>query len=56
VGDDQNEEEGAEQGGGVEIVQISCPKCKTVIRRSYRYMALLNQRTIDIQMVFIDFD
>lgn len=34
-----------------EIVKINCPKCKTPIRRSKRYISLLNQRAIDIENV-----
>jgi hypothetical protein len=54
---DGKEEEGEEDGDEpnppppVEILHIPCPQCKTVIRRSYRYTALLNQRAIDMQMV-----
>uniref|UniRef100_A0A914QGV9 NFX1-type zinc finger-containing protein 1 n=1 Tax=Panagrolaimus davidi TaxID=227884 RepID=A0A914QGV9_9BILA len=34
-----------------EIVKINCPKCKTPICRSKRYISLLNQRALDIENI-----
>ena len=45
-----NSAEGTQQAA-TEIIQIPCPRCTTVIRRSYRYISLLNQRERDIQGV-----
>uniref|UniRef100_A0A914YV12 RZ-type domain-containing protein n=1 Tax=Panagrolaimus superbus TaxID=310955 RepID=A0A914YV12_9BILA len=35
----------------IEIVEILCPRCKTPIRRSKRYISLLNQRSVDIEQI-----
>uniref|UniRef100_A0A914PHN3 Uncharacterized protein n=1 Tax=Panagrolaimus davidi TaxID=227884 RepID=A0A914PHN3_9BILA len=35
----------------IEIVQIKCPQCKTSIRRSKRYISILNERAIDIELI-----
>jgi hypothetical protein len=51
AGGGKDGEEQQKSGETVAIVQIPCPKCKTPIRHSYRYMDLLNQRAIDIQEV-----
>jgi hypothetical protein len=34
-----------------QIIKILCPQCKTPIRRSKRYISLLNQRAKDIEQV-----
>lgn len=40
-----------ENEAATEIVKINCPKCKTPICRSKRYISVLNQRAIDIENV-----
>lgn len=39
------------QPEATEIIQIPCPRCKTIIRRSNRYISLLNRRMMEIQEV-----
>uniref|UniRef100_A0AC34F6S1 RZ-type domain-containing protein n=1 Tax=Panagrolaimus sp. ES5 TaxID=591445 RepID=A0AC34F6S1_9BILA len=34
-----------------EIVKILCPRCKTPIRRSKRYISLLNQRAVETEQI-----
>ena len=41
----------ASEVGNTEIVPIICPKCNTVIRRTKRYMRVLNLRAMDIEKV-----
>uniref|UniRef100_A0A914YKW5 Uncharacterized protein n=1 Tax=Panagrolaimus superbus TaxID=310955 RepID=A0A914YKW5_9BILA len=40
-----------EENGSIEIVQIKCPKCKTSIRRSKRYISILNERAMDMDQI-----
>uniref|UniRef100_A0A914YCT2 Uncharacterized protein n=1 Tax=Panagrolaimus superbus TaxID=310955 RepID=A0A914YCT2_9BILA len=40
-----------DENASVEIVQIKCPQCKTSIRRSNRYISILNERAIDIEQI-----
>uniref|UniRef100_A0A914P238 RZ-type domain-containing protein n=1 Tax=Panagrolaimus davidi TaxID=227884 RepID=A0A914P238_9BILA len=40
-----------DKNDSIEIVQIKCPRCKTSIRRSKRYISILNERAIDIEQI-----
>uniref|UniRef100_A0AC35GUL3 RZ-type domain-containing protein n=1 Tax=Panagrolaimus sp. PS1159 TaxID=55785 RepID=A0AC35GUL3_9BILA len=40
-----------DENDSTEIVQIKCPQCKTSIRRSKRYISILNERAIDIEQI-----
>ena len=47
----QLENRGTDGGDSAAIVVIKCPKCATPIRRSTRYIKLLNERAAQIDKV-----
>lgn len=49
----QAENTGDNKESSIAIILIECPKCKTQIRRSKRYIALLNNRALDIDAVIL---